>query len=86
MRLASDVGISARNCPVRMIFARYTRSKEIMTAVTHTEAEYDEIKSCVCEWDSLMPLISITLSAGFFINVEYKYEGTVESVYLTEGM
>ena len=26
-------------------FAKYTRSKGIMTAVTHTEAEYDEIKA-----------------------------------------
>ena len=66
-------------------FARYTRSKEIMTAVTHTEAEYDEIKAAyavgfshAAHFYNAMP--------GFHKRREYKYEGTVESVYLTEGM
>lgn len=66
-------------------FAKYTRSKGIMTAVTHTEAEYDEIKAAyavgfshAAHFYNAMP--------GFHKRREYKYEGTVESVYLTDGM
>lgn len=56
-----------------------------MTAVTHTEAEYDEIKAAyavgfshAAHFYNAMP--------GFHKRREYKYEGTVESVYLTDGM
>ena len=66
-------------------FARYTRSKGILTAVTHTEAEYPEIKAAfeagfthAAHFYNAMP--------GFHKRREYKYEGTVESVYLTDGM
>ena len=66
-------------------FAKYTRSKGIMTAVTHTEAEYDEIKAAyavgfthAAHFYNAMP--------GFHKRREYKYEGTVESVYLMDGM
>ena len=66
-------------------FAKYTRSKGIMTAVTHTEAEYDEIKAAyavgfshAAHFYNAMP--------GFHKRREYKYEGTVESVYLTDEM
>ena len=57
----------------------------ILVAVTHTEAEYDEIRSAfadgfthAAQFYNAMP--------GFHKRREYKYEGTVESVYLTEGM
>lgn len=66
-------------------FAQYTRSKGIMTAITYTEAEYDEIKVAYAmgfthasHFYNAMP--------GFHKRREYKYEGTVESVYLTDGM
>ena len=66
-------------------FARYTRSKGILTTVTHTEAEYPEIKAAfeagfthAAHFYNAMP--------GFHKRREYKYEGTVESVYLTDGM
>ena len=56
-----------------------------MTAVTHTEAEYDEIKAAyavgfshAAHFYNAMP--------GFHKRREYKYEGTVESVYLTDEM
>ena len=52
---------------------------------THTEAEYDEIKAAyavgfshAAHFYNAMP--------GFHKRREYKYEGTVESVYLTDGM
>ena len=53
--------------------------------MSHTEAEYDEIKKAyeagfthAAHFYNAMP--------GFHKRREYKYEGTVESVYLTDGM
>lgn len=66
-------------------FAQQTSSRGILTALTHTEAEYDEIKEAfnsgfthAAHFYNAMP--------GFHKRREYKYEGTVESVYLTDGM
>ena len=66
-------------------FGQYMRSKGIMAAITHTEAEYPEIKAAfesgfthAAHFYNAMP--------GFHKRREYKYEGTVESVYLTDGM
>ena len=66
-------------------FARYTRSKGVLTAVTHTEAEYPEIKAAfeagfthAAHFYNAMP--------GFHKRREYKYEGTVESIYLMDDM
>lgn len=66
-------------------FARYATQKGILTAITHTEAEYEEIKAAFADgfrhaahFYNAMP--------GFHKRREYKYEGTVESVYLTKGM
>ena len=56
-----------------------------MVALSHTEAEYDGIKSAyeagfthAAHFYNAMP--------GFHKRREYKYEGTVESVYLTDDM
>lgn len=66
-------------------FARYVRSKGVMVAITHTEAEYKEIKEAfdagfthAAHFYNAMP--------GFHKRREYKYEGTVESVYLIDDM
>lgn len=66
-------------------FARYMTSKGILTAITHTEAEYQEIKDAfaagfthAAHFYNAMP--------GFHKRREYKYEGTVESVYLMDNM
>ena len=71
--------------PGALDFARCLRSKGIVGAVSHTEAEYDEIKAAyavgfshAAHFYNAMP--------GFHKRREYKYEGTVESVYLTDGM
>lgn len=71
--------------PGALDFARYLKSKGILAAISYTEAEY--------------PLVKAAFEAGFthtshFYNGmpgfhkcrEYKYEGTVESVYLTDDM
>lgn len=66
-------------------FARYLTSKGIMAAITHTEAEYPEIKEAfaagfthAAHFYNAMP--------GFHKRREYKYEGTVESIYLMDDM
>lgn len=66
-------------------FARFTSGRGILTAITHTEAEYPEIKSAfeagfthAAHFYNAMP--------GFHKRREYKYEGTVESVYLMDNM
>lgn len=68
-----------------MEFAHYVKSKGIMLAVTHTEAEFDLIKDSfaagfthAAHFYNAMP--------GFHKRREYKYEGTVESVYLMDDM
>ena len=71
--------------PGALDFARYLRSKNILVAASHTEAEYDGIREAyeagfthAAHFYNAMP--------GFHKRREYKYEGTVESVYLTDGM
>lgn len=71
--------------PGALDFARYLRQKGILAAVSHTEAEYDGIREAfeagfthAAHFYNAMP--------GFHKRREYKYEGTVESVYLTDGM
>lgn len=66
-------------------FGRYLKSKDILAAITHTEAEFDEIKAAyaagfthAAQFYNAMP--------GFHKRREYKYEGTVESVYLMNDM
>lgn len=66
-------------------FVRYIRAKGILAAVTHTEAEFDEIRSAyeagfthAAQFYNAMP--------GFHKRREYKYEGTVESVFLIDDM
>lgn len=71
--------------PGAMDFARYLKEKGILVSITHTEAEFDLIReayntgfSHVAHFYNAMP--------GFHKRREYKYEGTVESVYLMDGM
>lgn len=71
--------------PGALDFARYITGKGILAAVSHTEAEYDGIREAyeagfthAAHFYNAMP--------GFHKRREYKYEGTVESVYLTDGM
>ena len=71
--------------PGALEFASYLRDKGILVAASHTEAEYDDIKKAyeagfthTAHFYNAMP--------GFHKRREYKYEGTIESVYLTEGM
>lgn len=71
--------------PGSLEMARYLKSKGILVAASHTEAEYETIKEAfeagithAAHFYNAMP--------GFHKCREYKYEGTVESVYLTKDM
>lgn len=71
--------------PGALDFARYLRSKGILAAISHTEAEYDALREAyeagfthAAHFYNAMP--------GFHKRREYKYEGTVESVYLIDEM
>ncbi|EJW91968.1 N-acetylglucosamine-6-phosphate deacetylase [gut metagenome] len=71
--------------PGALKFATYLKEKGIVAAVSHSEAEFDDIKAAyeagfthAAHFYNAMP--------GFHKRREYKYEGTVESVYLTDGM
>ncbi|MDO4754961.1 MAG: N-acetylglucosamine-6-phosphate deacetylase [Parabacteroides sp.] len=66
-------------------FAQSLIAKGILPALTHTEAEYDDIKAAyaagfthAAQFYNAMP--------GFHKRREYKYEGTVESVFLIDDM
>ena len=71
--------------PGALDFAHYLKSKGILASITHTEAEYKEVKEAfeagfthTAHFYNGMP--------GFHKCREYKYEGTVESVYLVDDM
>jgi N-acetylglucosamine-6-phosphate deacetylase len=71
--------------PGALEFASYLKSKGIVATISHTEAEYPEVKAAfeagfthVSHFYNGMP--------GFHKCREYKYEGTVESVYLVDDM
>lgn len=71
--------------PGALDFAEYIRSKGLLAAVSHTDSEFDAIKAAyeagfthAAHFYNAMP--------GFHKRREYKYEGTVESVFLTDDM
>lgn len=71
--------------PGALDFARYIRSKGLLAAISHTDSEFDAIKTAyeagfthAAHFYNAMP--------GFHKRREYKYEGTVESVFLTDDM
>ena len=71
--------------PGALDFAKYVSGKGVLTAISHTEAEYEDITAAyeagfthAANFYNAMP--------GFHKRREYKYEGTVESVYLIDNM
>ncbi len=71
--------------PGAMEFAKTLKKHNIVTAISHTEAEYDIVKEAyeagythAAQLYNSMP--------GFHKKNEYKYEGTVESVLLIDDM
>lgn len=76
---------AAPELPGAMQFAKYITSKGVLAAAGHTQAEFEDIYTGyyagythATHFYNAMP--------GFHKRREYKYEGTVESVYLTDPM
>ena len=76
---------AAPELPGAMQFGKYITSKGVLAAVGHTQAEYEDIQTAyeagythATHFYNAMP--------GFHKRREYKYEGTVESIYLIDDM
>ena len=75
---------AAPELPGAMQFAKYITGKGILASVGHTQAEYEDIRVAyesgythATHFYNAMP--------GFHKRREYKYEGTVESIYLIDN-
>ena len=68
-----------------MQFGKYITGKGILASVAHTQAEYEDIRAA---WESGYSHATHFYNAmpGFHKRREYKYEGTVESIYLIDDM
>ena len=76
---------AAPELPGAMQFGKYISAKGILAAVAHTPAEFEDIRTAyeagythATHFYNAMP--------GFHKRREYKYEGTVESIYLLDDM
>ncbi|MCD7722001.1 MAG: N-acetylglucosamine-6-phosphate deacetylase [Prevotellaceae bacterium] len=76
---------AAPELPGAIQFGRYCSERGILPSIAHTQAEWKDVKAAfeagythVTHFYNAMP--------GFHNKREYKYEGTVESVYLIDDM
>ena len=76
---------AAPELPGAMQFGKYITAKGILPSVAHTQAEFEDIRTGyeagythATHFYNAMP--------GFHKRREYKYEGTVESIYLLDDM
>lgn len=76
---------AAPELPGAMQFGKYISAKGILASVAHTQAEFEDIRTAyeagythATHFYNAMP--------GFHKRREYKYEGTVESIYLLDDM
>lgn len=76
---------AAPELPGAIQFGKYCSAKGVLPSIAHTQAEYEDVLAAyhagfthVTHFYNAMP--------GFHNKREYKYEGTVESVYLIDDM
>lgn len=76
---------AAPEMPGAIQFGRYCSEKGILPSIAHTQADYSDVKAAyeagyrhVTHFYNAMP--------GFHNKNEFKYEGTVESIYLIDDM
>ncbi|MBQ1929650.1 MAG: N-acetylglucosamine-6-phosphate deacetylase [Bacteroidales bacterium] len=76
---------AAPELPGAEAFGKYITQKGILASVGHTQAEYEDIEAA---WEAGYSHATHFYNAmpGFHKKNEYKYEGTVESIYLIEDM
>jgi N-acetylglucosamine-6-phosphate deacetylase len=66
-------------------FGRYVSSKGIVTSIAHTTANYNVVKAA-CEAGYSLATHFYNAMTGVHKKREFKYEGTIESIYLMDGM
>ncbi len=71
--------------PGALDFGKYMSGKGILTSISHTEAEYEDIKAAYAAGFSHAANFYNAMP-GFHKRREYKYEGTIESVFLIDDM
>ncbi len=76
---------AAPELPGAIQFGKYIKAKGILASVAHTQAEFEDMRTAyeagythATHFYNAMP--------GFHKRREYKYEGTVESIYLLDDM
>lgn len=76
---------AAPELPGACDFARFLTEKGILAAISHTMAEYEDVKAGFDAGFTHAAQLYNSMP-GFHKRREYKYEGTVESVLLIDGM
>lgn len=76
---------AAPELPGAMQFGRYITSKGVLASVAHTQAGYADIRAAY-EAGYTHATHFYNAMSGFHKRGEYKYEGTVESIYLIDDM
>ena len=76
---------AAPEMPGSVQFGRYCADNGILPSIAHTAAEWQDVKAA---WEAGFTHVTHFYNAmpGFHNKREYKYEGTVESVYLIDDM
>ncbi len=77
---------AAPELPGAMQFGKYITSKGVLASVGHTQAEYEDIHTAYYEAGYSHATHFYNAMPGFHKRREYKYEGTVESIYLIDDM
>lgn len=75
----------APELPGALELGKFLKSKGVLASIAHTQAEYDDVHAA---WEAGYSHATHFYNAmpGFHKRREYKYEGTVESVYLHKDM
>ena len=66
-------------------FGRYISSKGVVTSIAHTTANYNVVKAA-CEAGYSLATHFYNAMTGVHKKREFKYEGTIESIYLMDKM
>ncbi len=76
---------AAPELPGAIAFGKYLAKKGILASIAHTSAEYDDVEAA---WEAGYTHATHFYNAmpGFHKKKEFKYEGTVESIYLIDDM
>lgn len=76
---------AAPELPGAIQFGKYLHGKGILASVAHTQAEFEDMQAA---WEAGYTHATHFYNAmpGFHKRREYKYEGTVESIYLIDEM